>query len=88
MNQRQEEHIRLGQLEDSVLRLEASLAELRSEVEALGDAFVMTAASLDAQSRGTFLDTLSRAAEAQRELDNERTARAIETLVVSAREAT
>lgn len=86
MTNEQSEELRIQQLEESALRLEELVRELRSEFEALGDVLVVTIASLARHAGGEFLDRFSDAAGTQRQLDKERTARAIETLAESARE--
>ena len=76
--------MRIGQLEESRLEQGAANRELRTEVEALGDALVMMTAALEASHPGSLVPRLNKAAEAQRELQNERAATAIEMLIASA----
>lgn len=84
MTQDQRDEMRFRQLEDSVRQLQQLVAELKFEIDALGDVIVVTAASLDSVSRGGLLKRLGEAADAQRALDHDRAANALDTLITAA----
>ena len=84
MTDARQQDSRIAQLEDSVLQLQQQLAEARSEIEALGEVLVVTTANLERADREAFLGRLTEAAEAQRVSENERAAKAVETLAGSA----
>ena len=76
--------MRIRQLEESLIEQHAARRELQTEVEALGDALVIVTAAMEAVEPGSLVPQLHKAAETQRELQNERAAIAIETLIASA----
>ena len=78
--------MRIRQLEESLIQQNGTVRELRSEIEALGDALVVATAALESASPGSLIPRLVDAAALQRGHHNERAAKAIETLITSARE--